>query len=374
MAFNPAYQLRRTKTNTSLQTDSSSLIERANSLLSESQSSWVLFSPSMDTQSAVNVDSDILSLTVDSQQEDSDQSVAEYDSEGQEDEEIDEDDDDEIINETLSRDIEEDDSLIDHYANPSASPAITQRLEQLILNYTGADSSLRKRINEWKSSQDVMPASTVDEDNIASWDLDEGIVSEILSQSQASAHPRANHQVSSQEQTQSASLLYTSSALGSGSSRDSKHYGNDVFKNYSKKDIMRFKMIAKNLKTSLNRKDDDQSSSLTYLIMRLFEKQQEQREHEQLLQQQQKQKQRQQQRLNFQHKRYSTILNDFSNLKENRNFLSSVIANQLRNSTFSHRENDYYGDQLENDRYSSTASSSLVVCSGMGANSSWNDI
>lgn len=374
MAFNPAYQLRRTKTNTSLQTDSSSLIERANSLLSESQSLWVLFSPSMDTQSAVNVDSDILSLTVDSQQDDLDHLVAEYDLEGQEeDEELDEDDDEEIINETLSRDLEEEDSLIDHYASPSASSAITQRLEQLILNYTGADSSLRKRINEWKSSQDMVPASTVDEDNIASWDLDEGIVSEILSQSQALAHPGSNHQVSSQEQTQSASLLYSSSALGSGSSRDLKYYGNDIFKNYSKKDIMRFKMIAKNLKTSLNRKDDDQSSSLTYLIMRLFEKQQEQREHEQLLQQQQKQKQRQQQRLSLQHKRYSTILNDFSNLKENRNFLSSVIANQLRNSTFSHRENDYYGDQLENDRYSSTASSSLVVCGGMG-NSSWNDI
>lgn len=329
MAFNPAYQLRRTRSNTSYQNESSSLVERANSLLSESQSLWVLFSPSLASE---NVESDILSLTVDSQVDDAD-----ADAEGEEEEEQEEEDATSEV-----------DSLIDNLKSTSGNTPF--QLEQMLLNYAGADNSaLRKRINKWKSSQDIPPVESVDDDNIASWDLDENIITELLEQSTASSQ---------------ATSLSSSPNLKDGY-HPRKFYGDDIFKNCSKRDLIRFKKIANNLKTSLSRKEDQSSS-----LMKMFEKH---HQHQHQHQQQEKNAGSISMSGGVVGKRYSTLLSEYSNAN-NRHFLSTVIENQLRNSSFSHRENDVYG--LQHDIHSSTASSSLVMCGGVGfgTSSSWNEI
>ncbi|CAK7901718.1 hypothetical protein CAAN1_11S04192 [[Candida] anglica] len=345
MAFNSAYQLRHIRTNTSLQNDTSSVVERANSLLSDSQSSWVLFSPSMETTSAVNVGSDILSFTNGSFEEEDD---AEQDD--VEEEEVDEVrdyngyDSGEVTE--AESDLEDDDSLIDNLKQSNLTPSPSQsRLEQLILNYgatQGGDDSLNKRINKWKMSQDV----PVD-DNTASWDLDENIIHDLLQ----------------------AKELDTSILSGDSSS----YYGNDIFKGYSRGDLMRFRRIANDLKSSLNRKEDSTKSfplAITQLLMRLFEKEQ----HNQQYKRTTTPSSPNLKRSNNSHKRYSTILSEFIDSKESNRFLSSVIKNQIKNSLSSH-SGEFAAPQY--DTISSTGSSSLVACGGGGGGfggSSWNDI
>lgn len=338
MAYNLAYQSRGTKTNTSLHDDSTSLVERANSLLSESQSLWVLFNPLYAT-SATKAEADILSLTADSQR-----------TEGDDDEE-----DDEAIPQqyTSSRDgrhheLEDDDSLVDKLKPDNTEDDGTPgRIQRLFLNYAGTDSSLRKRINDWKSLQAVTETATLDEDNVASWDLDENIVAELLQQSQA---------VTPKSLSPQASQL-----LGS---RDHKYYGDEVFGDFSTREINLVKKITQELKSSLNRKAENKGSNLNDLAIKYLV-----RHHKVHRPPCQDSGEKHPDNVHRQ-KRYSTILQEHDNLIEKNNFLSTIIQKQLRGAQSAHLHN--YGDQ-HNDAFSSTGSSSMVMCggAGLGSSSSW---
>lgn len=345
MAYNLAYQLRSTKTNTSLHDDSTSLVERANSLLSESQSLWVLFNP-LDVTSATKAETDILSLTADSQRTEDDD---------------DEEDDEDVLQQHIApRDgrhleLEDNDSLVDKLKHDNSEADGTPgRIQRLFFNYAGTDSSLRKRINDWKSLQTVTETSTLDEDNVASWDLDENIVAELLQQSQAVTPKLLSPQ--------------TSQLLGS---RDHKYYGDEVFEDYSMREINLVKKVTQELKSSLNRKAESKGRNLNDLALKYLVRQQE-RHHKVHRTPYQESSETNPSNVHRQ-KRYSTILNEHYNMIEKNDFLSTIVQNQLRGAQSAHLHN--YGGR-HNDAFSSTGSSSMVMCgagAGLGSSSSWAD-
>lgn len=174
---------------------------------------------------------------------------------------------------------------------------------------------LSQRINQWKLLREISI-----EDNEASWDLDENIVENLLQPN----------------------LLDTSIL-----SENRSYYGDDMFEGYSKKEWAKFRKIANELKLSLSRKDEAPVSLPVALLMTLF-RQKRQEEHH-----------RGQQQYNrvlaanlARFKRYLTVL-QLSNSQYNRKFLDNVLQNQLQFSRRGH---------LDEESFSSTASSSIVVC------------
>ncbi|EGV64948.1 hypothetical protein CANTEDRAFT_113692 [Yamadazyma tenuis ATCC 10573] len=174
--------------------------DEVRSILSDDQSSWVLFNP----------DSDILSSTT----QDHDQDDESTDAEISQDEDIGDHREpqssrqaDQSSRQPTQPDVESDndtdtDSLIDNL-DPSQS-----RLEGLF-------KKSYDRINNWNLTSDVV------DDNVASWDLDEDLSNNSLDTSILDKRP---------------------------------FYGNELIRNLNKKDLQKFRKIHANLRNYLNRK------------------------------------------------------------------------------------------------------------------------
>lgn len=171
--------------------------EGSTSILSDSQSLWVLFNPSGGSGGA----SDILSLSYSDTGCETERDFAEG-----EDEELDVQRDD-----AASEDTESNDSLLDTFETAPSQ----KRLEELF--QARSDNLLQSRIDKWCHSADV----ELEDDNIASWDLDEDLSQQL-----------------------DTSILKRSRAF----------YGDDMFLKFTRKQYVEFRRNAKRLKPSLTTK------------------------------------------------------------------------------------------------------------------------
>lgn len=320
---------------------------KSGSILSDLQSLWVLFDPAntIRTHSSVAHESDILSFTNDTGSQ-----ITETDSDGT---------NSQYHGEQRQRDVEEDDddddSLIDNFESRDSTPS-QSRLEQLFQLAPAQESgNLDNRINQWKQND----LDELIDDNVASWDLDENLISQILD-----------------------TLLINK--LKGKKIPPQDFYGDDFFANYLKSDYIKFKKISNNLKHNLSREASTNekliSSTLPEIINQLLVKFLNQHDHS-------SHRQNNVDVMNQQRKRYSTILNQSTSTNH---LISSIIENQLNPNT--PLATSGFNSPMQNSQdpgspgtlhlshsleFSDTAtSSSLVLCGGMrvGGGNSWGDI
>ncbi|KAK7687356.1 hypothetical protein QCA50_009221 [Cerrena zonata] len=223
---------------------------------------------------------------------------------------------------------DDDDSLIDdlHDSTPSQL-----RLEQLFTkvsdNYTTSrPRNLDTRINNWRNSN----RDDLIDDNVASWDLDEDLISQILDKT----------------------IIRNEVGGLSKSHVPSNFYGDDFLKNLNKKDYIKFKNITKNLKKSLNTNQKETTLDLVNKIISNYHQNNQNTLNRGNLVN----------KMHHHQKRYSSILNE------------STTTNDNTDYTFNPT---YHDDGFRMLEQSETAtSSSLVLCGGVGfgGNSSWGDI
>lgn len=219
MAFNPGLRIEQTSKKTAPELESP--LHRTSSILSDSQSLWVLFSPSLSGEAD---ESDILSLSND----DKDSKVSSHPSETSD----------------MSQS-EGADSLIDTFGDVAGNSGVvrsdeypgetsyltaTSGVGYLVLEELRS-SRLRERIQKWG---DNMQENTVD-DNVASWDLDENL---SLYSSNSSSKPRA-------------------------------FYGDDLLEGMSRQERSRVRKIAKKLKHSLNLKNEYEGLLVSLILFHI---------------------------------------------------------------------------------------------------------
>lgn len=305
----------------------------SNSILSDLQSLWVLFNPANEITS-INTnrrnslgtnESDLLSFT------DTASRITQTESELSDDAE-------EALHQRQQQhqqqhgheqqEEDDDDSLIDdlHDSTPSQL-----RLEQLFTkvsdNYTTSrPRNLDTRINNWRNSN----RDDLIDDNVASWDLDEDLISQILDKT----------------------VIRNEVGGLSKSHIPSNFYGDDFLKNLNKKDYIKFKNITKNLKKSLNTNQKETTLDLVNKIISNYHQNNQNTLNRGNLVN----------KMHHHQKRYSSILNE------------STTTNDNTDYTFNPT---YHDDSFRMLEQSETAtSSSLVLCGGVGfgGNSSWGDI
>lgn len=330
MAFNHNYQLEYPRR---VSLDNSPL-KASSSILSDSQSLWVLFSPSLQTPIAN--ESDILSLTNNTRTDTDAESV-----EGSSSVLLEAQDRSFSSEEWTRLDVvqqgansetterrraglqSESDSLIDHLAGSDVGgfkgqvegaghPAAVTRGRQSRLFETPG-SELHRRINKWRNNN----LDEMVDDNTASWDLDEDL----------SLQP------------------------GPAETERTKRpfYGDDVFAKLSEQEYINFRNVEKNLKQSLEALNNPTYISfiINHILYKLAHSSANAVEQPSLG------------TLKTELQKYSSLL------KENntQSFLDSIIENHLRNSHMMHVSN------TRRPISDTTSASSLILCGG-----SWNEL
>mmetsp|Transcript_8497 Transcript_8497/g.8406 ORF Transcript_8497/g.8406 Transcript_8497/m.8406 type:complete len:331 (-) Transcript_8497:388-1380(-) len=330
MAFNHNYQVEYPRR---VSLDNSPL-QASSSILSDSQSLWVLFSPSLQTPIAN--ESDILSLTNNTRTDTDAESVEGSNSALQETQQgpfsseewtrLDEEQQGTNSETTERRRTglqSESDSLIDHLAEgdvqgircqtkgASYSVAATKSRQSRLFETPG--SELHRRINKWRNNN----LDEMVDDNTASWDLDEDL------------------------------SLQPSPAKAERTKRP--FYGDDVFAKLSEQEYINFRNVEKNLKQSLEALNNQ--SYLPFIINQILYKLAHSSANAV--------EQPSLGTLKTELQKYSSLL------KENntQSFLDSIIETHLRNSHMMHVAN------TRRPISDSTSASSLILCGG-----SWNEL
>lgn len=330
MAFNHNYQVEYPK-RISL---NNSPIQESSSILSDSQSLWVLFSPSL--QAPIANESDILSLTNNTHTDTDADSLERSISVLQETQE-----ESFSSNEWSRLDMEqqgansetterrrtglqsESDSLIDHLAGSelggirgriggAGHPAAVTRDRQSRLFETPG-SELHRRINKWRNNN----LDEMVDDNTASWDLDEDL----------------------------------SLQLGPADTECTKRpfYGDDVFAKLSEQEYINFRNVEKNLKLSLEALNNQ--SYLPYIINHILYKLAHSSTNAV--------EQPSFGTLKTELQKYSSLLKETNT----QSFLDSIIETHMRNSHMMHVAN------TKRPISDTTSASSLILCGG-----SWNEL
>lgn len=316
MAFNHSYQVDYPR---QVSLDNSPL-EASSSILSDSQSLWVLFNPSVHSQSGH--ESDILSFTNDTQIETESHSEEDSLSGWQATQEY-----------SLSQhptsewtrlDVEwsneqgvqsESDSLIDHLTGGEPTvmkTAVSKAKERHSRLLETPGSELHRRINKWRHNN----IDEMVDDNTASWDLDEDL----------------SLQLDPVEEDSSKKLFY----------------GDDVLSSLSHDEYVNFKNVERNLRQSLGTHKDN--SYLPYIINQILYK---------LAHSSQGPVQQPSLgTLKYELQKYSSLLKD----NKTQPFLDSILESHLRNSHVSHAANTKHPSDT-------TSASSLILCGG-----SWNEL
>lgn len=298
MAFNHNYQVEYPRR---IPLDSSPL-QRTSSILSDSQSLWVLFSPSVHASGAN--ESDILSFSNNSRATEDGTQASQASPEGTQ--------YGYLAWGTAEQASEqsEGDSLIDNLADEKFESGAPLAL--VAGHQPGRE--LHSRIDKWRTN----PVEDMVDDNIASWDLDEDL----------------SQQVDQSDDT------------GSGIEVEKAFYGDTLFSQLSGRDYVDFKKVERNLKHSLGR--HPYLSNLPLLLNQILYKLVQSPLPQQMVSSLH--------RLNDDELRtYSSLLR---NNRDTRSFLDSIIDTHLKNSQLGHAPAN------KRSISDSTLGSSLILCGG----------